>query len=203
MSWLTRIATGSSHSVDLAVWQAEMASIEFWMPWCDAHRPHDSGWDCTWVLIVGVILISVLTAATIGHTRDVRRSPSKTPTRTKSAPCGYPKERTSTQAAVKRPGEKKHFHASKFQCHALLDLWHAFLVILQFSLWYIFCDEQSPSLSAKFKTQSPPTRTGSVSKQAGYASLLGAILISREHCWPSKAPTIIIKLLSSQKFLYA
>ena len=30
----------SSHSVDLAGWQAKMASIEFWIPWRDAHKPH-------------------------------------------------------------------------------------------------------------------------------------------------------------------
>ena len=30
----------SSHSVDLAGWQAKMASIEIWIPWCNAHKPH-------------------------------------------------------------------------------------------------------------------------------------------------------------------
>ena len=30
----------SSHSVDLAGWQAKMASIEIWIPWRDAHKPH-------------------------------------------------------------------------------------------------------------------------------------------------------------------
>ena len=33
-------ATQSSHSVDLAGWHAKMASIEIWIPWCNAHRPH-------------------------------------------------------------------------------------------------------------------------------------------------------------------
>ena len=33
-------ATQSSHSVDRAGWQAKMASIEFWIPWHNAHRPH-------------------------------------------------------------------------------------------------------------------------------------------------------------------
>ena len=33
-------ATQPSHSVDRAGWQAKMASIEFWIPWCSAHRPH-------------------------------------------------------------------------------------------------------------------------------------------------------------------
>ena len=31
------IATQSSHSVDRAVWQAKMASSEFWIPWGNAH----------------------------------------------------------------------------------------------------------------------------------------------------------------------
>ena len=30
----------ASHSVDLAGWQAKMASIEIWIPWCNAHKPH-------------------------------------------------------------------------------------------------------------------------------------------------------------------
>ena len=30
----------SSHSVDLAGWQAKMASIESWIPWRNAHKPH-------------------------------------------------------------------------------------------------------------------------------------------------------------------
>ena len=30
----------SSHSVDLAGWQAKMASIEIWIPWLNAHKPH-------------------------------------------------------------------------------------------------------------------------------------------------------------------
>ena len=30
----------SSHSVDLAGWQAKMASIEIWIPWCSAHKAH-------------------------------------------------------------------------------------------------------------------------------------------------------------------
>ena len=29
----------SSHSVDLAGWQAKMASIEIWIPWRNAHKP--------------------------------------------------------------------------------------------------------------------------------------------------------------------
>ena len=33
-------ATQSSHLVDRAGWQAKMASIEFWMPWRNAHWPH-------------------------------------------------------------------------------------------------------------------------------------------------------------------
>ena len=35
-------ATQPSHSVDLAGWQAKMASIEIWIPWCNTnvHRPH-------------------------------------------------------------------------------------------------------------------------------------------------------------------
>ena len=32
--------TQSSHSVDLAGWQAKMASIEIWIPWRYAHKPH-------------------------------------------------------------------------------------------------------------------------------------------------------------------
>ena len=30
----------SGHSVDLAGWQAKMASIEIWIPWRNAHKPH-------------------------------------------------------------------------------------------------------------------------------------------------------------------
>ena len=30
----------SSHSVDLAGWQAKMASIEIWIQWRNAHKPH-------------------------------------------------------------------------------------------------------------------------------------------------------------------
>ena len=30
----------SSHFVDLAGWQAKMASIEIWIPWRNAHKPH-------------------------------------------------------------------------------------------------------------------------------------------------------------------
>ena len=30
----------SSHSVDLAGWQAKMASIDIWIPWRNAHKPH-------------------------------------------------------------------------------------------------------------------------------------------------------------------
>ena len=37
-------ATQSSHSVDLAGWQAKMAAIEFWIPWRDAHRPFGETW---------------------------------------------------------------------------------------------------------------------------------------------------------------
>ena len=33
-------ATQASHSVDTAGWQAKMASIELWIQWCNAHRPH-------------------------------------------------------------------------------------------------------------------------------------------------------------------
>ena len=33
-------ATQSIHSVDRAGWQAKMASIEFWIPWRNVHRPH-------------------------------------------------------------------------------------------------------------------------------------------------------------------
>ena len=33
-------ATQSSHFVDRAGWQAKMASIEFWIPWRNAHGPH-------------------------------------------------------------------------------------------------------------------------------------------------------------------
>ena len=33
-------ATQSSHFVDRAGWQAKMASIAFWIPWCNAHGPH-------------------------------------------------------------------------------------------------------------------------------------------------------------------
>ena len=33
-------ATQSSHSVDRAGQQAEMATIEFWKPWCNVHRPY-------------------------------------------------------------------------------------------------------------------------------------------------------------------
>ena len=34
----------SSHSEDRAGWQAKMASIEFWIPWRNAHRAHDNEW---------------------------------------------------------------------------------------------------------------------------------------------------------------
>ena len=37
----------SSHSVDLAGWQAKMASIEVWIPWRNAHRPHYDFSDCS------------------------------------------------------------------------------------------------------------------------------------------------------------
>ena len=33
----------SSHSVDLAGWQAKMASIEIWIPWRNAHKSHFGG----------------------------------------------------------------------------------------------------------------------------------------------------------------
>ena len=33
-------ATNSCHSVDLAGWQAKIASIEFWIPWRNAHKPY-------------------------------------------------------------------------------------------------------------------------------------------------------------------
>ena len=33
----------SSHSVDLTGWQAKMASIEIWIPWRNAHKPHWHG----------------------------------------------------------------------------------------------------------------------------------------------------------------
>ena len=33
----------SSHSVDLAGWQAKMASIEIWIPWRNVHKPHCYG----------------------------------------------------------------------------------------------------------------------------------------------------------------
>ena len=36
----SKIATQSSHSVDRAGWQSKMASIEFWIPWRDAHRAY-------------------------------------------------------------------------------------------------------------------------------------------------------------------
>ena len=36
-------ATQSSHSVDRTGWQAKMASIEIWIPWRNAHKPH-SNW---------------------------------------------------------------------------------------------------------------------------------------------------------------
>ena len=39
-SSITPFATQSSHSLDRAVWQAKMASIEVWIPWCNAHGPH-------------------------------------------------------------------------------------------------------------------------------------------------------------------
>ena len=34
------LATQSSHSVDRAGWHAKMTSIEFWIPWRNAHSPH-------------------------------------------------------------------------------------------------------------------------------------------------------------------
>ena len=35
----------SSHSGDLAGWQAKMASIEIWIPWRNAHKPHSNRVD--------------------------------------------------------------------------------------------------------------------------------------------------------------
>ena len=35
------ISTQSSHFVDRSGWQAKMASIEFWIPWHNAHRSSD------------------------------------------------------------------------------------------------------------------------------------------------------------------
>ena len=42
-----------SHAVDLAGWQAKMASIEIWIPWRNAHKPHSlfssstlTGFEC-------------------------------------------------------------------------------------------------------------------------------------------------------------
>ena len=37
---IQEIATQSSHSVDRAGWQAKMASIELWIPSCNADGPH-------------------------------------------------------------------------------------------------------------------------------------------------------------------
>ena len=34
----------SSHSLDLAGWQAKMASIEIWIPWRNVHKPHFICW---------------------------------------------------------------------------------------------------------------------------------------------------------------
>ena len=39
------VHTQPSHSVDLAGWQAKMASIEFWIPWRNAHMTHCI---CSW-----------------------------------------------------------------------------------------------------------------------------------------------------------
>ena len=44
----------SSHSVDLAGWQAKMASIEIWIPWHNAHGPH------SWLLILARFKITWL-----------------------------------------------------------------------------------------------------------------------------------------------
>ena len=38
----------SSHSVDLPGWQAQMASIEIWIPWRNTHKPH-----CSKILSLG------------------------------------------------------------------------------------------------------------------------------------------------------
>ena len=53
-------ATQASRSVDLAGWQAKMASIEIWIPWCNAHTPHYPCWCCS-VVYLG----QVTTMATI------------------------------------------------------------------------------------------------------------------------------------------
>ena len=42
------VSTQPSHSVDRAGWQAKMASIEFWIPWHNAHGPHWSSWHTCW-----------------------------------------------------------------------------------------------------------------------------------------------------------
>ena len=56
-------ATQSSHSVDRAGWQAKMASVDFWIPYRNAHRLH-----CTPVHEIeeeknGVVLPEFLTSA--------------------------------------------------------------------------------------------------------------------------------------------
>ena len=39
----------SSHSVDLSGCQAKMASIEIWIPWRNAHKPHCNILRCYWL----------------------------------------------------------------------------------------------------------------------------------------------------------
>ena len=53
----------SSHSVDLAGWQAKMASIEIWIPWRNAHKPHSS----TSILIEGFLQVAVLIHRHVVH----------------------------------------------------------------------------------------------------------------------------------------
>ena len=57
--WLLRIPHSwhdfgwqSSHSVDLAGWQAKMASIETWIPWRNAHKSHFRPTSPAFILIV-------------------------------------------------------------------------------------------------------------------------------------------------------
>ena len=38
----------SSHSVDLAGWQGKMTSIEIWIPWRNAHKPHHPNLILEW-----------------------------------------------------------------------------------------------------------------------------------------------------------
>ena len=39
----------SSHSVDFAGWQSKMASIEIWIQWCNAHKPHFTNFWCNFI----------------------------------------------------------------------------------------------------------------------------------------------------------